>query len=81
MAYWLGEMNIQEKDLSNFIKNRKNLLNFYEENMKFRIMVCLDQKEYEEYRKAVKKKYGSFSALNSRRAALDALRMWIKKDL
>jgi len=81
MAYWLGKMNLEEKDFSDFFIKRKNLLDFYLNDMKPRIVVRLSFNELREFEKAVAKKYEKFSALNSRKSVEEALKDWVNKTL
>jgi hypothetical protein len=81
MALWLGKGRIEEKDLSKFFRERKQLLEFYLNDMKFRIMLPLSSDEFKKFEQAVIRKYGRFSALNSRQAAHVALEKWIEEIL
>ncbi len=81
MAIWLGKIGIQKNDLPEFFKERNKLTEFYINDMKFRLVIKLDLNELREFEKAVINKYGKFSALNSRKAASDAIKNWINNNL
>ena len=68
-----------KEDLSKFIRKRKYLLKFYEENMKFRINISLNLEELKKFEGAVVRAYGKFSAYNSKKAAQLALKKWIQE--
>lgn len=81
MAFWLGKVDIQEKDLSKFFRERKKLMEYYLDEMKLRIIIKLNLEELKEFEKAVIQKYGSFSSLHSKKAAQTALKQWIQEIL
>ncbi len=78
MALWLGKSGIGEDDFSKFFKERKKLMEFYLDDMKFRITLKLSLDELKKFEEAVTREYGHFSALNSKKAAKDALEKWIE---
>lgn len=79
MALWLGKVGIKEEDLPEFFRDRKKLMEFYLDDMKFRVIIKLNLEELKKFEKAVIQEYGNFTALNSRKAAQDALDEWIQK--
>lgn len=81
MALWLGKNELKEDDFSKFFKERKMLMEFYLDDMKFRITLKLSQEELTQFEQAVVQEYGSFSALNSKKAAHIALKEWIENTL
>jgi hypothetical protein len=81
MALWLGKSEVKEEDFSKFFKERKKLMEFYLDDMKFRITLKLSHDELNKFEQAVVHEYGSFSALNSRKAAHIALKEWIENIL
>ena len=81
MALWLGKVGIGKEDFSKFFKDRKKLMEYYLDEMKFRITLKLTIEKLKEFEQAVIKEYGTFSALNSRKAAHVALDKWIQEIL
>ncbi len=81
MALWLGKGRIEEEDFSKFFRERKKLLEFYLNDMKFRIVLQLSSDELKKFEQAVIREYGHFSAVNSRQAAHVALEKWIEEIL
>jgi hypothetical protein len=77
MALWLGKNGMKEEDFSKFFRERKKLMEFYLDDMKFRITLKLSLDDLKKFEQAVIQEYGSFSALNSRKAAHIALEKWI----
>ena len=81
MALWLGKSEVKEEDFSRFFRERKKLMEFYLDDMKFRITLKLSQDELNKFEQAVVREYGNFSALNSKKAAHIALKEWIENIL
>ncbi|NVM52808.1 MAG: hypothetical protein HWN66_03825 [Candidatus Helarchaeota archaeon] len=81
MALWLGKVGIEEEDLSKFFRERKKLMEYYLNEMKFRVTLKLTLKELKKFEQAIIQEYGTFTALNSRKAAHAALEKWIQETL
>lgn len=80
MALWLGKVGIQEDDLPEYFRKRKKLMEFYLDDMKFRVVIKLTLDELKEFENVVIKKYGKFTALNSKKAAKEAIKTWSQEN-
>ncbi len=84
MSEWLGKPEITEEDIS---RNQPNLAEFfpmltryYMDDGKMRLIYVLPHEERARFAAAVKKKYGTFSPTNMRKAMGEALDAWIKSN-
>jgi len=78
MSEWLGKPKLKREDLPTAFKKLPSYSKYYAESQMARVCIIIPHQILDEFQKAVTKRYGRCSAGNTRRAAEEALRMWIK---
>jgi len=85
MSEWLGKARVEKEDLDKDFPSLNKyfpmLGKYFIENQRLRIVLPLDFKVAEEFKKAVKKKYGKITPISIRCSASEAISDWISKIL
>lgn len=80
MAEFLGKPKITKQDISGYMRELNVIVSYFLDEMKPKLHLSLDHQLFEQLERAVIKRYGSFSPGNLRRAALEALEEWARRN-
>jgi len=77
---WLGYPTLSLDDIEHeTFKIAKHFAQFVVQNRKGRVYLLMDNDFYQKFLRAVKEKFGDISASNVDKAALEALKAWVKE--
>lgn len=79
MAEFLGKPRITKEDISGYMQDQSIIVEYFVDEMKPKIHLSVDYDLWADFERALAKKYGKFSPLNVRRAALEALQEWVQR--
>lgn len=83
MSEWLGTWRIEEEDIKrpypSMVKHFPMLTRYYTDSQKMRVIATLSYEQAQEFVKTIEQKYGNFEAGNVKKAANEAINMWIEK--
>lgn len=79
MSKFLGNPKLKAEHVAEatpLFRKMPLLTTYFEEDMKGRLVLTLDPELQAEFERAVARRYGKYTALNARRAGMEALRTW-----
>jgi len=77
---WLGYPTLRLDDIEHeTFKLAKHFAQSLVQNRKGRVYLLMDNDFYQKFLAAVKKKFGNISASNIEKAALEAVKAWVKE--
>ncbi|MEM3565099.1 MAG: hypothetical protein QXS27_05410 [Candidatus Jordarchaeaceae archaeon] len=79
MAEWIGKPRRRIEEMEPYWGRSPVLAEFFINAKKPRVSLVIPYELFDEFKEAITKKYGSFSAPNMQRAASEAIRDWISK--
>ena len=80
MAEFLGKPRPTKEDISSYMRDQSIIVEYFLDEMKPKIHLTVDHDLWAEFEHALVKKYGKFSPMNVRKAALEALEEWVRKN-
>lgn len=77
---WLGIPRRSEPDIGPFYQPYRNLVKTMADIPKPRLQVALPYELFGQFKEAIKKRYGDFSAFNVEKATLEAVETWVRQN-
>lgn len=81
MAEFLGKPRPTREDVSSYMRDQNVLVEYFLDEMKPKIHLTVEPELWGEFESALVKKFGKFSPVNVQKAAQEALREWVEKNL
>ncbi len=79
MAEWIGKPKRRLEEMEPYWERSTVITEFFLNAKRPRVLVVIPHELFDEFKKAITKKYGSFSAPNMQRASSEAIKDWISK--
>jgi len=78
MSEWLGKSKLKREDLPAAFKKLPSYTKYYEESQMARVCLTIPPEILDDFQNSVTKRFGKFSPGNAKKAAEEALKMWIE---
>lgn len=79
MSKYLGKPRVKKEDMPTFWHEHENIVKYFVDADKPRVVVILPHNQYEEFEAAVLKRFGSTSFSKIQQAATEAILRWTKE--
>lgn len=79
MSKYLGKPKVKKEDIPTFFHEYENVVKYFVDADKPRVVVILSHDQFEEFETAVLKRFGSISFSKIQQAATEAILRWTKE--